>query len=69
MRYPFWNVEEVMEYLQIGSRTTMFKLLKQGFPHGKIGKRLVFRKDDIDAWVEAQIVSKPKKNSKRRVSK
>lgn len=48
-----------MQYLSIGSRTTMYRLIRDGFPHGKIGKKLVFRKADVDAWVEAQIKSKP----------
>ena len=68
-QYPFWSIEEVMEYLSIGSKTTMYKLLKDGFPHGRIGKKLVFRKADVDAWVEAQIVQWPKakaRKSKRR---
>jgi len=49
-----------MEYLSIKSRTTMFKLLKDGFPHAKIGRKLIFRQSDIDAWIEARSV-KPKK--------
>jgi predicted DNA-binding transcriptional regulator AlpA len=49
-----------MEYLGIKSRTTMFKLLKDGFPHAKIRRKLIFRQSDIDAWIEARSV-KPKK--------
>lgn len=60
MPSPFWTISEVMEYLGIKSRTTMFKLLKDGFPHAKIGRKLIFRQSDIDAWIEARSV-KPKK--------
>jgi excisionase family DNA binding protein len=60
MTSPFWTISEAMEYLGIKSRTTMFKLLKDGFPHAKIGRKLIFRQSDIDAWIEARIV-KPKK--------
>jgi len=59
MPSPFWNIEDVMEYLQIHSRTTMYKLLKEGFPHAKIGKKLIFRPQDVDAWLEQKITSKP----------
>lgn len=60
MPSPFWTISEVMEYLGIKSRTTMFKLLKDGFPHAKIRRKLIFRQSDIDAWIEARSV-KPKK--------
>jgi predicted DNA-binding transcriptional regulator AlpA len=55
-------MKDVMEYLQIRSRTTMFKLLKDGFPHAKVGKKLIFRQSDVDTWLEARIVKPgPKK--------
>lgn len=38
----------------------MFKLLKEGFPHAKIGRKLIFRQSDVDAWIEAKVV-RPKK--------
>lgn len=64
MQSPFWTIQDVMEYLQVRSRTTMFKLLKEGFPHARIGKKLIFRKADIDAWIEARVVKpRPKKRS------
>ena len=51
-----------MEYIQVRSRTTMFKLIKDGFPHARIGKKLIFRKADVDAWIEARVVKpRPKK--------
>ena len=52
-----------MEYLQIRSRTTMFRLLKEGFPHARFGKKLIFRQSDVDAWVEAHMV-KPEEKKK-----
>jgi predicted DNA-binding transcriptional regulator AlpA len=64
MLTPLWSMKDVMEYLQIRSRTTMFKLLKDGFPHAKVGKKLIFRQSDVDAWLEARIVKpSPKKNT------
>ena len=51
-----------MEYLQVRSRTTMFKLLKDGFPHARVGKKLIFSKANVDAWIEARVVNPlPKK--------
>ncbi len=62
MPTPLWSIKDVMEYLQIRSRTTMFKLLKDGFPHAKVGKKLIFRQSDVDAWLEDRIVKpRPKK--------
>jgi predicted DNA-binding transcriptional regulator AlpA len=55
-------MKDVMEYLQIRSRTTMFKLLKDGFPHAKVGKKLIFRQSDVDAWLEAHLVKPSNKN-------
>jgi excisionase family DNA binding protein len=64
MLSPFWTIQDVMEYLQVRSRTTMFKLLKDGFPHARVGKKLIFRKADVDAWIEARIINpRPKKKS------
>lgn len=55
-------MQDVMEYLQVRSRTTMFKLLKDGFPHARVGKKLIFSKANVDAWIEARVVNPlPKK--------
>lgn len=35
----------------------MFKLIKEGFPHARIGKKLIFRQVDVDAWIEARAVN------------
>ena len=62
MPSPFWTMQDVMEYLQVRSRTTMFKLLKDGFPHARVGKKLIFSKANVDAWIEARVVNPlPKK--------
>jgi excisionase family DNA binding protein len=64
MLTPLLSIKDVMEYLQIRSRTTMFKLLKDGFPHAKVGKKLIFRQADVDAWLEARIIKpRPKKKT------
>jgi excisionase family DNA binding protein len=52
------TVEGLMDYLCIG-RTTVFRLLKDGFPHARIGKRILFRKTDVDGYIEKHTVGKP----------
>jgi excisionase family DNA binding protein len=47
---------EVMDYLRI-SRGTLDKLQKRReFPFAKIGKKVLFRKRDIDAWLESKVI-------------
>ena len=47
---------ELLIYLQI-SRTTLYKLIKKDeIPHMKLGRKLLFRKKDIDAWLESKRV-------------
>lgn len=45
---------DLLEYLQIG-RTTLFKLLKNNeIPHIRLGRKILYRKADIDAWLETK---------------
>ena len=47
---------ELLIYLQI-SRTTLYKLIKKDeIPHMRLGRKLLFRKKDIDAWLETKRV-------------
>ena len=47
---------DLLEYLQIG-RTTLFNLLKKNeLPHIRLGRKLLFRKKDIDKFLEAHLV-------------
>ena len=64
MPSPFWNIQDVMEYLQIRSRTTLYKLLEDGLPYAKIGKKLIFRREDIDRFLEERFIKKVSKRSK-----
>jgi excisionase family DNA binding protein len=48
--------EELLEYLKI-SRGTLAKLMKQkAFPYFKLERKVLFRKVDIDRWLESKIV-------------
>ncbi len=49
------TMKQVMEYLQV-SRTTVSRLMRQGLPHIKLDRRVLFRKADIDRWLESKIV-------------
>jgi excisionase family DNA binding protein len=47
---------EVMEYLKI-SHQTLYKLMKlNAFPYIKMERKVLFRKSDIDAYLEAHMV-------------
>ncbi len=48
--------QEVMEYLRI-SHQTLFRLMKQSaFPYFKLDRKVLFRKADIDKWLESKLV-------------
>jgi len=48
--------EELVAYLKI-SRGTLYKLMKQNaFPYMKLERKVLFRKGDIDKWLESKIV-------------
>jgi excisionase family DNA binding protein len=50
---------QVMDYLQI-SHGTLHKLIKaEGLPHARIGKKVLFRKADVDRWLESKVVRRP----------
>jgi excisionase family DNA binding protein len=48
--------EELVAYLKI-SRGTLSKLMKQNaFPYVKLERKLLFRKSDIDRWLESKMI-------------
>ena len=54
--YIFMTRQELQEYLRI-SRASVFKLLKANeIPVIRIGRKLLFRKDDIDRWLDSKVV-------------
>jgi excisionase family DNA binding protein len=54
MKDTFLTTEEVLEYLQVNLRT-IYRLIKAGrIPAVRVGRQWRFRKQDIDAWLEAQ---------------
>ncbi len=49
--------QEVMAYLRI-SHQTLFRMMKSGaFPYFKLERKVLFRKSDVDAYLEAHLVT------------
>jgi excisionase family DNA binding protein len=50
------TINEALEYLKI-SRGSLYKLMKQkAFPYIKLEKRVLFRKNDIDKFLNSKTV-------------
>jgi excisionase family DNA binding protein len=45
---------ECQEYLRI-SRSSLEKLVKEGLPRIKLDRKVIFRKIDVDRWLERKI--------------
>ena len=55
METEYLTKTEVLAYLKV-SRTIVEKLMRQGLPHIKLDRRVLFRKKDIDAFLEKRLV-------------
>jgi excisionase family DNA binding protein len=51
----YFTKKDLMAYLKI-SRTTADRLMKEGLPHIKLERRVLFRKEDVDAFLERYLV-------------
>ena len=47
----FLTFQETQEFLGV-SHQTLYKLMQQGLPSHKIGKKRVFLKDDLIQWIK-----------------
>jgi excisionase family DNA binding protein len=47
----FFTFKEAQEYLSV-SRYKLQKLMKSGLPSHRIGKKIVFLKDDVAEWMK-----------------
>ncbi len=47
----FYTFTEAQEFLGV-SHQTVYKLMKEGLPSHKIGKKRVFLKDDLIQWIK-----------------
>lgn len=52
----YFNYKQAMEYMNIKSKTTFGKYLKQGLPTIKVGKSKRIAKSDIDDFMAAHRV-------------
>lgn len=58
----YFNYKQAMEYMNIKSKTTFGKYLKQGLPTIRVGKSKRIAKSDIDDFMAAhRVVVKPEK--------
>lgn len=58
----YFNYKQAMEYMNIKSKTTFGKYLKQGLPTIKVGKSKRISKSDIDKFMaDHRVVVKPEK--------
>ena len=46
----FYTFREAQEFLNI-SHETLYRLMKQGLPSHKIGRKRVFLKEDLVKWI------------------
>ncbi len=51
MERIFLTFQETQEFLGV-SHQTLYKLMSQGLPSHKIGKKRVFLKDDLIRWIK-----------------
>jgi len=47
----FFTFQEAQEFLGV-SHQTLYKLMKEGLPSHKIGKKRVFFKEDLIQWIK-----------------
>jgi excisionase family DNA binding protein len=55
METEYLTKKEVLAYLKV-SRTIIEKLMHQGLPYIKLDRRVLFRKRDIDKWLESKLI-------------
>ena len=46
-----WEVEEAAAYLRCSVRTLWRRVNEQGLPSIRIGRKRLFRRSEIDAWI------------------
>lgn len=57
MSIEYLTKKELMDYLKI-SRTTVDGLMRQGLPFIKLKRRVLFRREDVDSFLESKIMRK-----------
>jgi excisionase family DNA binding protein len=49
-----FDTKEAAAYLKIHYETLLKMARKRQVPHHRIGRKLLFRKDSLDAWIQEQ---------------
>jgi len=49
---------ETLKYLRISNRTLYLLMKRHEFPYIKLGKRVLFRRTEIDAFLESKTIRK-----------
>ena len=55
MKAEYLTKAETAEYMRV-SVATLERLMTRGLPHIKLDRRVLFRKKDIDAFLEKRLV-------------
>jgi len=48
-----WTVDDVRQYLKVSNDTIYRWIEKKGMPALRVGKKWLFKKGEIDAWLES----------------
>ena len=55
----YWDKKEAQKELHI-SQSTLEKWMQQGLPFYKVGRKVLFRPEEVDAWLQQhQVSNKP----------
>jgi excisionase family DNA binding protein len=57
MDVGYLTKREAAEYTRV-SIATLERLMRKGLPHIKLERRVLFRREDIDRWLESKTVRK-----------
>lgn len=52
----YMTSEEARQYLRVG-RNTLLKFRRLGLPFVKVARKVIYRKSDVDAFMEAHLVA------------
>jgi excisionase family DNA binding protein len=50
--------KELLKYLKISNRTLYLLMKSHAFPYIKLGKRVLFRRSEIDTYLESKTIRK-----------
>ena len=64
MNAQLWTIDDVAEYLGLSRRTVEYMVYAQTGPKSaRIGKRRMFRRADVEAWLDEKFASAAKESA------